>query len=1084
MNPPFFYDNINKRLIDGLRETIERGDRVSVAGSAFSVYAFEALRKELGGVGAFRFLYTSPAFSRIDTSGAKKASKEFFIPERSREDALFGTPFEIRLRNRLMQQAAARACAAWIRSSGTFKACRREGAMPGEILVGDGERAVQFFPVKDLTTTSLGTEKGEAYATQVLRLDAPVASEALKQFDAVWTDASKTEDVTARVLENMETLYRENAPEFIYYVILSNIFSRLFDEGETDTLPNEGTGFRKSAVWQKLYGFQRDAATGIIRKLEKYNGCILADSVGLGKTFTALAVIKYYESRNQRVLVLCPKKLNENWMTWRSNYRTNVLAEDRFRYEVLFHSDLSRRKGFSNGVDLALVNWGNYDLVVIDESHNFRNGYSTDADFENRYERLMKSVIREGVRTKVLMLSATPVNNRFSDLRNQLQLACEGDSSVMDERLGLKGGIDELFRRAQQAYNVWAKLPAAERTANALQAALPFEFFDLLDAVTIARSRRHVERYYDTSEIGKFPKRLAPVSRRPRLTDAPGAPDYREIFESIRELDLAVYTPSSFVLPSRAWKYEDLGGTRGLSLSGRELGIRRLMSVNLLKRLESSVNSFRLTLERVAEQIRETLAHIERHDALVGKSVRVADGDFDFDAEDADAIGDLAFVTSKNLTIELADIDTVQWFDYLTRDLKRIDRLLDRIRTIEPARDGKLLRLKADLAEKIANPINRGNRKVLVFTAFADTAEYLYEHIAPFMQRAYGIHTALVTGQTVRCTLETEKKPDFNTALTLFSPVSKEKATVAPEIDGEVDVLIATDCISEGQNLQDCDCLINFDIHWNPVRIIQRFGRIDRIGSRNDVIKLVNYWPDMELDEYIDLKSRVEARMKASVLASTGDDDPLSTEARNELHYREEQLKRLQHEILDLEDVGSGVSITDLGLNTFQADLLAYAKSHPELSRAPHGLHAVVRTDEENPEGAIFVLRDIREGSPVDARNRIHPYYMVYVGRDGEVVLGHTNPKALLDRLRFLAKGRIEPDAKLCARFNEETHDGRRMERYSELLDCAVAAIGIGREAVGLDAFFEGDDDPVLAPESRTLNDFELVAFFVVRGDA
>ena len=1074
---PIFYDNINKKLFTGLRDELVAGDRLSIAGTLFSIFAFEALRKEFGKIKELRFLFTSPTFA---TDKTKKALKEFFIPQHSREQALFGTPFEIKLRNQLTQKAIARECAEWIRRACTFKTCLGEGAMPGEILINRGEDSIQFFPVNEFSTTALGLEKGAAYATQIMQLSAPIATSALAQFNSVWSDLTKAKDVTALVLENIETLYKENAPEFLYFVTLSNIFSRFLENISNDELPNEGTDFRKSAVWQTLFNFQKDAAFAIIQKLEKFNGCILADSVGLGKTYTALAVIKYYESRNQRVLVLCPKKLSKNWTFWKNNYETNTLASDRLNYDVFYHSDLSRRKGFSNGIDLALVKWGNYDLVVIDESHNFRNGYSTTADFENRYERLMNAIIRDGVRTKVLMLSATPVNNRFSDLRNQLQLACEGNITEMSERLGLKRGIDEIFRQSQKAYNEWTKLPTEERTAKALQASLPYDFFEVLDAVTIARSRRQIERYYDTADIGDFPTRLPPVSRRPPLTKEPGAPTYKEIFGLIRELNLAVYTPSAFILPSCVGRYAAMGGVQGLSLQGRELGIRGLMSVNLLKRLESSVHSFAVTLEHVRKQIIEKIDCIQRHPQTFG--YETLDQTTSFDSNELDDLEEINSVETKTFRIDLNDMDTVQWKDYLERDLEVIDRLLGRVRTISPTHDGKLLQLKDDIVQKITRPINPGNQKVLIFTAFADTAEYLYSHIAPFIESNYGLHTALVTGQIeARTTLKTKKKLDFDTVLTLFSPKSKKKNKLCPDIEGEIDILIGTDCISEGQNLQDCDFLINFDIHWNPVRIIQRFGRVDRLCSENSVIELVNYWPDIALDEYIKLKTRVEARMKVSVLASTGDNNPLSTEEKNDLHFREEQLKRLQNEILDIEDMNAGISIIDLGFNEFRMELLAYMKSHPEIERAPHGLHAVLRSEDEAPEGVIFLLRSVKGESPINDRNHLHPFYMVYVATSGEVVNNHLEPKGLLDRLRHLAKGKFTPNEALCKAFNEETHDGSQMDTYSKLLNIAVRAISEGREKTSLDAFLEGDTEPDFTLKPNTLSDFELISFFIVK---
>ncbi len=1074
---PLFIDNVNRRLVDDLRITLKSGSRVAVAGAVFSLYAYAAMRKELKDVKDFRFIFTSPVFSQEKT---KKEQREFFIPRLGRERALCGTPFEIKLRNQLTQKAVARECAEWIRTKARFKTSLEHDAMSGELLVGSAESISQYFPLKEFTTTTLGLERSDAYCTQIMKLPAPASVVAMKQFDSIWQDECKLRDVTDEVLGNFEALYCENSPELIYFVTLVNIFSRFLDDISEDVLPNEGTGYRESVIWQKLYNFQRDAALAIINKLEQYNGCILADSVGLGKTFTALAVIKYYESRNKSVLVLCPKKLHDNWSTYRNNYSTNILSADRFRYDVLFHSDLSRKSGFSNGIDLGCINWGNYDLVVIDESHNFRNGFGTQAEHENRYSRLMNQVIKAGVKTKVLMLSATPVNNRFTDLKNQLQLAYEGEESRINDLLEIQTDINVIFRQAQSAFNRWSKLPTDKRTTEALQKTLPFDFFEILDAVTIARSRRHIEQYYDTTDIGRFPERLPPVTRRPKLTNLRDAPDYKEIYSSIRELNLAVYTPSDFILGSRLSKYADAGGAQGLSLRGRERGIRQLMSVNLLKRLESSVNSFRLTLQRILEEIERRLERVKAFEAKQTASEKfTADEDIPDDLLDADDQSDFAIGTKKT-QIYMDDLDFVQWAEYMKWDREVLKQLLARVSVITCEYDGKLHALQKDLMEKIATPVNVGNKKVLIFTAFADTACYLYEHLASFLSQ-YGIHTGLVTGcGDVKCTIPTKETLDFNRILTLFSPVSKEKNIVCPSIGGEIDVLIGTDCISEGQNLQDCDCVINFDIHWNPVRIIQRFGRIDRIGSKNSRIQMINYWPDLELDEYIDLKARVEARMKASVLSSTGDGNPLSIEEKNELHFREEQLRRLQHEVVDLEDMNSGVAITDLGLNEFRQDLLAYRREHPEVAHMPHGLHAVIPASGTMPEGVIFVLKCISENAQLDIRNRLHPYYLVYIGGSGNVVINHLEPKALLDRIRHVCKGCSEYDSGLCRQFNRETRDGSHMERYSKLLTMAVDSIRKGRQKSNLDSFLDGEEEPLLA-EKADDNDFELVTFFIIK---
>ncbi len=848
-------------------------------------------------------------------------------------------------------------------------------------------------------------------------------------------------------------------------------------------------GFKNSLIWNKLYNFQKDAALAIINKLEKYNGCILADSVGLGKTFSALAVIKYYENRNKTVLVLCPKKLSDNWMTYRSNYVNNPIAGDRLRYDVLYHTDLSRTSGVSNGMELNHINWGNYDLVVIDESHNFRNGgkvtaseYDEDPK-ENRYLRLMNKVIKAGVKTKVLMLSATPVNNRFNDLKNQLQLAYEGDASNINALLKTEKPIDEIFRQAQRAYNEWVELPLEARTTERLLKSLSFDFFEVLDSVTIARSRKHIEQFYDTADIGKFPTRLKPISKTPPLTDIDKAITFRDIIEIVQQLNLSIYTPSAFILPSKKDKYgidteDELDvetGAHRLSIEDRELGIRRLMGINMLKRLESSVNSFRLTISRIQQLIANMIEKID------SRTEEEYVEEFDFDDLDIEDEGDTIIGNKKN-KIDLRDIDTISWRRYLVADKERFDLLLLMLKDISPEHDSKLQQLVCDLREKFVHPINGSNKKVLIFTAFADTADYLYKNLAPLVLEKTGLHSAMVSGTIeAKSTVKLKQKMDFNTVLTLFSPVSKEKDVLFPGLKDEVDVLIATDCISEGQNLQDCDYLINYDIHWNPVRIIQRFGRIDRIGSKNEVIQLVNYWPDMELDDYIDLKGRVESRMKISVLTSTGDDNPLSVEEKGDLEYRRQQLKRLQEEVVDLEDMNTGISIMDLGLNEFRLDLLDYMHEGHDIEHTPYGMHAVVKGGEGMPSGVIYVLKNRSQGVNIDHKNQLHPFYLVYVDDDGGVVVNHLSPKTLLDDFRLLCKGKAKHDKSLCAAFNKETKDGKNMKHYSELLGKAIQSIINVKEKSDLDCFLEGVQTELFTKEIKGLDDFELIDFLIVR---
>ena len=980
-------NNISKKLGDDLKKEISPDSKLSIAAACFSIYAFEELQKELEGIDELRFIFTSPSFTTEKTS---KEKKEFYIPRLNRERSLTGTEFEIRLRNELSQKAIARECADWIKKKVRFKSNTTDEAMMGFMNIDD----ISYMPITGFTTAELGSEKGNNAYSMINKFESPFSSEYIKLFNSLW-NSDKLEDVTDKVIENISAAYNENSPAFIYFVTLYNIFHEFLEDISEDTLPNEATGFKNSKIWNMLYNFQKDAALGIINKLEKYNGCILADSVGLGKTFTALAVIKYYENRNKNVLVLCPKKLGNNWVTFKGNYLNNTIAEDRLRYDVLFHTDLTRTHGFSNGIDLSRLNWSNYDLVVIDESHNFRNGGQIygDEKKENRYARLMNQVIRKGVKTKVLMLSATPVNTKFLDLKCQLELAYEGNAANIDPLLNTSRSINDIFIAAQKAFNKWSKLPAEERTIDSLQKSLDFDFFELLDSVTIARSRKHIQTYYNTKDIGNFPRRLTPLSLRPPLTNLNKAITYNEIFDILMMLNLSVYKPSFFILPSKREKYDKLYDSNkpnaNLNQIGREQGISYLMAMNLMKRMESSIYSFRLTLERIQSYISSIVDVIKKFEKHKDEMLSLTDisNMTELDSEDENA-EDLLKVGRK-MQINLADMDTISWKRDLERDLDNLAILDSMVRDITPEYDTKLQTLINIVETKINNPINSGNRKILIFTAFVDTAEYLYNNIAPKMKAKYGIDTALISGSVDGKSTIKGLKCDLNTVLTCFSPISKDKEMLMPQNTANIDILIATDCISEGQNLQDCDYLINYDIHWNPVRIIQRFGRIDRIGSLNQVIQLVNFWPDITLDEYINLKSRVETRMKIVDLTSTGDDDILSPAEKADLDYRKEQLKKLQEEVVDIEEMSTGISIMDLGLNDFRMDLVEYIKTHPEIERAPFGLNAVTRCKENTPPGVIFVLKNRTNNVNIDNQNRLHPFYMVYVDMDGNVITDH-----------------------------------------------------------------------------------------------
>lgn len=1082
-------DNINHLLGDDIKGTLRAGNKLKIAASCFSIYAYEALKKELEKVDSLEFVFTAPTFVPGEaTDKIRKERREFFIPKSDRERSLYGSEFEIQLRNKLTQRAIARECADWIRRKAVFRSNKTKAPMQQFACIKAKTEDAAYMPLHGFTAADLGYQQGDAVSNMVNRIGEPHSSTYLQLFDEIWNDPEKLDDVTEAVCEHIASVYQENSPERIYFLMLYNIFNAFLDDIDEDVLPNDRTGYQDTEIWNKLFNYQHDAAIGIINKLETYNGCILADSVGLGKTFTALAVIKYYELRNKSVLLLCPKKLADNWLNFNTNLKTNIFAQDRFNYDVLAHTDLSRTSGESFGIPLNRVNWGNYDLVVIDESHNFRNNDAIK-DRETRYQKLMNQVVRAGVKTKVLMLSATPVNNRFSDLRNQLALAYEGESANLSKKLRGKLSVEEIFKRAQKAFNAWSELPVEKRTPKTILDSLDFDFFELLDSVTIARSRKHIQTFYDTKDIGRFPTRLKPLSYHCALTTRDDVLSFNAIFKELSRLKLAVYAPISYILPSRLSKYEDMydtevGGGRGrLKQADREKSLQSLMTTNLLKRLESSVEAFRLTLTALQTNHRAMLKKIRAFEqsTLAGDVTDWSEWFDDLDNEDSEADD---HEIGKKIKISLEDMDLPSWKQDLVTDLAVIEKLLASMQLIQPEDDTKLQHLKQQIEAKLTKPINPGNRKIIIFTAFADTANYLYQHLAAFLLQTHQIHTGKVTGKDApKSTLKTSY--DFQGILTLFSPRSKDKDLILPEEPNEIDLLIGTDCISEGQNLQDCDYLINFDIHWNPVRIIQRFGRVDRIGSKNEVIQLVNYWPDISLDEYINLKERVENRMIIADVTATGDDNVLTAKS-NEMAYRREQLRRLQDEVIDLEDVKEGVSITDLGLNDFRMDLLNYVKQHGDLDTAPKGLHAVVPAQPalNLQPGVLFALRSLSNDNALQQHNRLHPFYLTYISHDGEVLADHTEVKPLLDLIRSSCKGQDLPIPEVFQPFNQMTDDGRDMNYCSELLNTAIGSMIDVKEDKDLDSLFSGNKTTALVNTIAGLDDFELIAFLVVQEQA
>jgi SNF2 family DNA or RNA helicase len=1087
-------DNINTLFGEELKSSLEPNSKLKVAASCFSIYAFVALKKELSKIDSLEFIFTSPTFvPEKATDKIKKEHREFFIPKLQRERSVFGSEFEIHLKNELNQKAIAKECASWIKNKVTFKSNTSNAQMQPFAATESKENSTVFAPINGFTAVDLGYQKGSAVSNFVHKFDQmPFTAQYLQLFDQIWSDPEKLEDVTDQVVQHIESVYHENSPERIYFIMLYNIFQEFLDDMNEDVLANDRTGYQDTVIWKTLFNFQRDGATGIINKLELHNGCILADSVGLGKTFTALAVMKYYELRNKSVLLLCPKKLADNWLTYNRNVTTNILSKDRFNYDVLCHTDLSRTSGESFGTKLNQVNWGNYDLVVIDESHNFRNDLAVN-DRETRYQKLMNKVIRSGVKTKVLMLSATPVNNKFTDLRNQLALAYEGDSTNLTKNLKTTNTVEAIFKNAQRAFNDWSKLDPEHRTPKAILDTLDIDFFELLDSVTIARSRKHIQTFYDTTDIGRFPTRRPPLSYHCPLTTRDDVVGLNEIFDQLKLLKLSVYAPISYILPSRLKKYEELydteveGGKGKLRQVDREKSLVALMTTNLLKRLESSVYSFRKTLKSLSDNHNNVLALIDK---FYNKDGVTEVSDLEealslLDDDDGESFQEMSI--GKKVKIQLMDMDLPSWQQDLSADLEMIDALLESVSKIAPEDDAKLQHLIGHVDAKIEHPINtlngKGNKKVIVFTAFADTAQYLYEQLAPALWANQQIHTAMVTGSNApKSTLKNAKRGyDIQEILTLFSPVSKSKASILPHEPSEIDVLIATDCISEGQNLQDCDYLINYDIHWNPVRIIQRFGRVDRIGSPNESIQLVNYWPDISLDEYINLKDRVESRMTIVDVTATGDDNVLSAKA-NDVSYRKEQLKRLQEEVIELEDLKTGVSITDLGLNDFRMDLMSLVEKYGEPTTAPNGMHAVVPAKPEIglEPGIIFALKNINESVNIDQQNRLHPYYLVYIDTAGQIIADHTEVKRLLDLIRSCCKNQTSPIAKVCTVFNKLTQDGRNMQQYSSLLNDAIRSMIDVKEENDLDSLFSSGETSALVNSIKGLDDFELLAFLVV----
>lgn len=1090
--PPKVIDNKRMgRVVDELKENIRRGSKLNIISAYFTIYAYAALKKELSRIDSMKFIFTQPTFIGRD----EELIREYYLAQ-DNEKIISGNDFEIRLRNEMKQASIAKECAAWIQNKVEIKSLKvPNAAQPRLAYIENSKTSACISGTVDFTSDGLGVTSSDRIDSNVCMYGNECTWSFLKQFEDIWSDNSAVEDVKEKVLEHMRVLYRENSAEFIYFITLYHIFEKYLDELTEDNIIKSKTGIKDTGIWNKLYKFQKDGVMGIIDKIEKHNGCILADSVGLGKTFTALAVIKYYELRNDRVLVLAPKKLRENWSIYTQNDTRNLFYEDRFNYDVLNHTDLSRESGYSGEKNLATINWENYDLVVIDESHNFRNNPPVKGRM-TRYEKLMNEVIKQGVRTKVLMLSATPVNNKMNDIKNQIAFITEGKNNALED-VGLTN-ISQILRKAQLVFNKWTALPDAERTTDTFVEMMSLDYFKLLDTLTIARSRKHIEKYYNLEEIGSFPQRMLPENRYTEIDLKGEFPPIGTVNKQIKKLTLCVYSPLAYVLPELLEyyreKYDVKVGNSVFKQTDRESNLVNLMRVNVLKRMESSIYSFALTVEKILNQVQNTLDLIEEFSE--NSSVLYAQQNL-LDIDDSEEEFENMSV-GNTVKVNLAHMDLIRWRQDLYWDKEQLKAILAEARKVTPERDAKLLEIKKLIAKKVNDPINEDNKKIIIFSAFADTASYLYDNLSAEVQD-YGMTTAYVSGThqnktTLEIPSELKSKikiTDLNTVLTLFSPVSKHRDKIFPQFTAEIDLLIGTDCISEGQNLQDCDFLVNYDIHWNPVRIIQRFGRIDRIGSKNEKIQLVNFWPTKDLDEYINLQQRVKGRMVLLDVSATGEENIIEENESREmkdLEYRKKQLQSLQNTVVDLEDISGGISITDITFSDFKADLMdALKTSGKQLEKAPNGMYAITQIPQSLQDtiepGVIFTLKQTKGAKQTAEQNPQFPYYLVYVTDSGEVKLNFVHARKILDIYKKLCKGQKDILTDLVKEFNKQTDDGKNMQDYTELLKESIENLIGKKQEVGVSSLFSKGSGVIDNEDCDELEDFELVTFLIIRGD-
>ena len=1056
-----------------IQDCIKKGSKLSIVSAYFSINSYDKLKKDLNKIDNMRFIFTKPSF----TTDTDKEAREYYIDNND----IFGGDFEIKLKNEMTQSSISRECSDWIREKTEIKSFKIPNeAQPRLICIDNNDDTSVNISGADFTPAGLGIVKSNRKDIIQCTYGEALTKSSLELFNYYWSNNEDLEDVKDKVLEQMQTMYKENPAEFIYFLSLYNIFSNKLNEIDEDNIIRKGNTLKETNIWNKLYQFQKDAVIGVIEKIENNNGCILADSVGLGKTYTALAVIKYYESRNDRVLVLSPKKLRENWSIYNSNDKRNVIDEN-FHFDLLNHTDLSREKGYSGGINLKNLNWGNYDLVVIDESHNFRNNPAIK-DHKTRYEKLLEDIIKSGHKTRVLMLSATPVNNKMNDIKNQIAFITADNDNALEED-GIKS-IEYTLKKAQAVFNQWSK--ESDNTEDFIDK-VDLDYFQLLDTLTIARSRKHIEKYYGLDEIGKFPERLKALTIKSEIDTKKEFPPLKDINIQIGRLNLGLYTPLNYVYPNKITSYEakydkSVGHGGVFKQSDRDNNNIGLIRVNLLNRMKSSIHSFQLSIERL-------LYNINQHLDKINNKNYEYDSDLDINLIDPeeDEYDDL--MLGKNVKVLMQDMDLVKMKQDLELDKEKLEQLLINTKEVIAKRDQKLQDLKEIIKNKIENPINPENKKVIIFSAFADTAKYLYKHLHSWIQDEFNLNTALITGSGGnKTTLKNVTLNDIDEILRNFSPISKEREKIEPEAKEEIDILICTDCISEGQNLQDCDYLINYDIHWNPVRIIQRFGRIDRIGSINDKIQLVNFWPNMELDEYIDLETRVKTRMVMVDVSATGEENIISDNQKmNDLNYRKDQLEQLQKgNVLNLEDLNNSISLTDLTFSDYKRELSEYLKTNKkELENSPKGLHSIIKIPEdlrgEIEPGVIFLLKQITETTEKQEKNPLNPYYLVYVGEDNEIKFTYIKSKKVLDYYKKLCKNNNSISIDLVKEFNNETNNGKEMKKYSKLLIETINSIINKKEEVGVESLFSKGGTSVIENDINALEDFELITFLIIK---